>query len=112
VTRLRAEGYTVLRDELPTAIALRHHDGREIDLHPLALTPHGGGDQRQPGDQPPWHYGPPTVGHINGRPVPCDSLDTQLRSHLGYQPDDLDYADLSALARRFGCPLPAPYDRP
>jgi hypothetical protein len=36
----------------------------------------------------------------------------QLRSHLGYEPDQDDYADMRALARRFECPLPAPYDRP
>jgi lincosamide nucleotidyltransferase A/C/D/E len=112
VPRLRTEGYSVLRDELPAGIALRHDDGREVDLHPLALTPDGGGDQQQPGGRPPWHYGPPSVGHINGRPVPCNSLDTQLRSHLGYEPDQDDYADMRALAGHFECPLPAPYDRP
>jgi lincosamide nucleotidyltransferase A/C/D/E len=112
LTRLGADGYTVLRDELPASIALRHDDGREVDLHPLALTPDGGGDQQQPGDRSPWHYGPPTIGHIDGRPVPCNSLHTQLRSHLGYQPDHNDYADMRALAHRFGCSLPAPYDRP
>jgi lincosamide nucleotidyltransferase A/C/D/E len=112
VTRLRAEGYTVFRDELPGSIALRHDDGREVDLHPLTLTPDGGGDQQQPGGRPPWHYGPPTTGHINGRPVPCNSLDTQIRSHLGYQPDDNDHADMRALARRYGCSLPAPYHQP
>jgi len=112
VTRLRADGYTVLRGELPVAIALRHGDGREVDLHPLALTPDGGGDQQQPDGAPPWHYGPPATGHIDGRPVPCNGLDTQIRSHLGYPTDHNDHADMRALAHHFGCPLPAPYDRP
>ena len=112
VQRLRIEGYSILRDELPARIALRHDDGREVDLHPLALTPDGGGDQQQDGGRPPWHYGRPSVGHINSRPVPCNSLDTQLRSHLGYEPDEDDYADMRALARRFECPLPAPYNGP
>jgi lincosamide nucleotidyltransferase A/C/D/E len=53
VGRLCAAGYAVLRDELPVAIALRHEDGREVDLHPVALTPDGGGDQQQPGGAPP-----------------------------------------------------------
>jgi lincosamide nucleotidyltransferase A/C/D/E len=110
--KLRAEGYTALRDELPVAIALRHADGREVDLHPVALTPDGGGDQQQPGGASPWHYGPPTTGCIDGRPVPCNNLDTQLRSHLGYRPDHNDHADMRALARRFGCPLPPPYHQP
>jgi lincosamide nucleotidyltransferase A/C/D/E len=112
VTSLRADGYAILRDEIPVAIALRHPDGREVDLHPLALTPDGGGDQQQPGGAPPWHYGPPTTGHIDGRSVPCNSLDTQLRSHLGYQPDHNDHADMRALARYFDCSLSAPYDQP
>jgi lincosamide nucleotidyltransferase A/C/D/E len=111
LARQRADGYRVLRDERPVAIALRHDDGREVDLHPVVLTPDGGGDQQQPGDAPPWHYGPPTTGRIEGRPVPCNSLDTQLRSHLGYPPDENDHADMRALARRFGCPLPPPYDQ-
>ena len=42
---------------------------------------------------------------------PCNSLDTELRSHLGYQPDENDYADMRELARRYGCSLPAPYDQ-
>ena len=112
VPMLRADGYTVFRDELPVAIALRHGDGREVDLHPLALTPDGGGDQQQPNGARPWHYGPPATGHIDGRPVPCNDLDTQIRSHLGYQPDHNDHADMHVLAHHFGCPLPAPYDRP
>jgi lincosamide nucleotidyltransferase A/C/D/E len=57
VSRRRAAGYAVLRDELPAAIALRHEGGREVDLHPVALTPDGGGDQQQPGGAPPWRYG-------------------------------------------------------
>ena len=112
VGRLRAEGYGILREDLPTAIALRHDDGREVDLHPLSLTPDGGGDQQLPGGRPPWHYGPPTVGHIDSSPVPCNSLDTQFCSHLGYEPDEDDYADMRALAHRSGSSLPAPYDRP
>ena len=109
VARLRVEGYEVLRDELPVAIALRHPDGREVDLHPLTLTPDGGGDQQQPDGRPPWHYGAPATGQIDGRQVRCNSMDTQMRSHLGYQPDQNDHADMSALVRRFGCLLPAPY---
>ena len=60
----------MLRDELPVAIVLRHGDGREIDLHPLALTPDGGG-QQQPDGAPPWHYDLPATGHIDGRRRPA-----------------------------------------
>jgi lincosamide nucleotidyltransferase A/C/D/E len=107
---LADDGFTVLRDDLPVAIAVRHGDGREIDLHPVELTADGGGDQQQPGGTAPFHYGPPTTGQVAGRPVPCCGLDTQLRSHLGYPPDEDDLVDMRALARRFRCPLPTPYD--
>jgi hypothetical protein len=38
-------------------------------------------------------------------------LDAEIRSHLGYHPDQNDHADMHALARRLGCSLPASYDR-
>ena len=43
--RLTRQGYVVLRDWLPVSLALRHADGREVDLHPIDPTPEGGGDQ-------------------------------------------------------------------
>ena len=39
----------------------------------------------------------------------CSSVDTQLRAHVGYPARDTDVADMHALARHFGCVLPAPY---
>lgn len=41
---LAAAGFAVDRDWLPTARAMRHHDGRAIDLHPVEPTADGGGD--------------------------------------------------------------------
>jgi lincosamide nucleotidyltransferase A/C/D/E len=41
-------GFEVERDWLPTALAMRHPDGRAVDLHPVEPTPDGGGDQVQP----------------------------------------------------------------
>jgi hypothetical protein len=52
---------------------------------------------------------PPVTGRIAGRDVACGSLETQIRSHLGYEPDDEDRADMQALAESFGCELPEPY---
>jgi hypothetical protein len=48
-------------------------------------------------------------GRIGGQSVPCCSVETQIASHLGYEPDDVDLADMRALARNFGCDLPPPY---
>lgn len=101
-------GFTVERDLLPTAIALRHPDGRGADLHPVEPVAGGGGDQVLE-DGVRWRYGPPTTGRIGGRAVPCVPPATQLAAHLGYEPDEHDRADVAALCARFGLPLPPAY---
>jgi lincosamide nucleotidyltransferase A/C/D/E len=105
---LMAKGFAIEHDRLPTAIVTRHPDGRSIDLHPVSLTPDGGGDQVQP-DGTSWHSGPPTTGNIDLMAVPCCDVDTQLRAHVGYEPDATDRADITALAEAFACELPEPY---
>jgi len=69
-------GFDVIRDSLPTALAVRHPDGREVDLHPIDPTPDGGGDQVQP-DGRRWHYDPPLIGVIGRRDVLCWCLPTE-----------------------------------
>ncbi|MPY92992.1 MAG: amino acid transporter [Acidimicrobiia bacterium] len=108
---LEAEGFEVIRDWLPAALAFRRHDGREVDLHPVELTEDGGGDQVQLDGVERWHYAAPVRGVVAGQAVLCCSLETQLRAHVGYEPDADDIADMKALAQRFGCELPPPYDR-
>ncbi|GAA3528499.1 hypothetical protein GCM10022222_09410 [Amycolatopsis ultiminotia] len=74
----------VLRNWLPTALALADPSGREIDLHPVTSTLDGGGDQQQPeGDA--FHYPPPVAGTIMGRKVRCVDVETQVLCHLGYE---------------------------
>ncbi|MGQ7352581.1 nucleotidyltransferase domain-containing protein [Quadrisphaera oryzae] len=102
-------GFAVLRQWLPTALALRHPDGREVDLHPVTPTDDGGGDQQLPPPDPPFHYGPPVVGRLDGEEVLCVSAESQLRAHVGYEPQPEDRADVRALAERFGLPLPEGY---
>jgi lincosamide nucleotidyltransferase A/C/D/E len=98
----------VLRDRLPTALAVADRGGREIDLHPVAPTADGGGDQRQP-DGGVFHYPPPVVGVIGERRVRCVDVRTQVLSHLGYEPTDTDRSDLRRLHERFGIAQPGPY---
>ena len=109
---LETAGFVVIRDWLPTAIAFRHADGREVDLHVIEPVSGGGGDQLQLDGVTWWRYDAPVSGIVAGEPVLCCSLETQLRAHLGYEPREVDFADMRALADRFGCALPAPYDRP
>ncbi len=105
---LTARHFVVERDWLPTAIALRHEDGRAVDLHPVRRTDDGGGDQVLP-DGGSFHYDKPVTGSIAGETVRCCGPETQLAAHLGYEPEQDDVADVSRLARRFDLPLPAPY---
>jgi lincosamide nucleotidyltransferase A/C/D/E len=102
-------GYrTVLRDWLPTSIALADGQGREVDLHPVTPTSDGGGDQPQLGGGS-FHYPPPTSGVIGGRRVACVDAATQVRCHLGYPPQAKDRHDLRGLHKRLGVELPTPY---
>jgi lincosamide nucleotidyltransferase A/C/D/E len=102
-------GYaTVLRDLLPTSIALADGQGREVDLHPVTPTPGGGGDQTLEGGGS-FHYPSPTLGAIGGRPVACVDADTQVRCHLGYPPQPKDREDMRRLHERLGVQLPVAY---
>jgi lincosamide nucleotidyltransferase A/C/D/E len=106
---LAGAGYgAVLRNWLPTSIALADGHGREVDLHPVTSTSDGGGDQAQL-DGGSFHYPPPTVGVIDGRTVACVDADTQVRCHLGYPPQAKDRQDMRRLQERLGVTLPAAY---
>jgi lincosamide nucleotidyltransferase A/C/D/E len=106
---LRRDGFSFLREELPSSIVFRHQDGREVDIHPVQRTPDGGGDQFLPDGVGRWHHGPPARGSIAGREVICLSLETQLRAHVGYSPDASDVADMRLLHEEFECEVPAPF---
>ncbi len=106
---LEDNGFVVERDWLPTALALRHADGRAVDFHLIEPTADGGGDQIQRDGVTRWHYSSPVTGVIAGHEVRCSSAECQLEAHLGYEPDDDDRADMCHLAKAFGIQLPAPY---
>jgi lincosamide nucleotidyltransferase A/C/D/E len=108
---LTQEGFEIWRDWLPTALSLRHADGREVDLHPIEPTADGGGDQIQLDGVKRWHYEPPVKGTVGGIEVPCCPVTTQVRAHLGYEPGSTDYADMHLLRDHLGAELPPLYDR-
>src|SRR6266567_2305511 len=51
------------------------------------------------------------TGSIQGYPVICISAEWMVKFHSGYELDEHDYYDVSALCERFGIALPAEYER-
>jgi lincosamide nucleotidyltransferase A/C/D/E len=85
-------------------------DGKNIDFHVIEMAEGGRGI-----------YGPPehgvffpaeslkAIGRIDGRHVRCLSAKFQVHSHTGYELKPKDFADIGALHRKFGIPLPPEY---
>jgi lincosamide nucleotidyltransferase A/C/D/E len=108
---LRALGFVLAADELPTRCVLRDAGDRRIDVHPVIFDAEGGGLQQQP-DGPPFRYPPEGLtgkGTIAGRLVRCLTPELQLRCHLAYEPDDDDRHDVRLLCARFGLTVPDIY---
>lgn len=109
-TSLRQAGFTeVLRDLLPTALAVGDGAGREIDLHPVVGCG-GGGYQILPGGQR-FRYPPPVTGVIGGHEVQCVDAATKVQCHLGYEPTEKDRRDMARLQASTGVVLPGEYLR-
>ncbi len=97
-------------DTQPWNFVLGDVHGREIDFHVIVLDEQGNGI-----------YGPPETdftfpaealagsGRLGGRTVACLSPEWLVRFHTGYEPDEDDWADVSALCERFGLPIPEGY---
>lgn len=101
-TALARAGFTtVLRDWLPTALAVADHTGRSVDLHPITRSPDGGGHQALlDGDS--FHYPPPVRGLIGGQVVACVDPATQMLCHVGYELTEKDRADMANLRAIYG----------
>jgi lincosamide nucleotidyltransferase A/C/D/E len=99
-------------DTRPWNFVLGDDAGRQVDFHVLVFDDHGDGV-----------YGPPENGEVypaaaltghgsvDGRGVACLTPECQVRFHTGYEVDADDWADVSALCRRFGIPVPDDYRR-
>jgi lincosamide nucleotidyltransferase A/C/D/E len=98
--------------EWPSSFVLVDARGRKVDAHPLEPDENGDGLQaKQGGGSYRWpreHLD--ARGRIGGREVPCISPELQLRWHEYEGFDDVDWADMTALAQRFK--LPSPGERP
>jgi lincosamide nucleotidyltransferase A/C/D/E len=86
--------------------------GREVDVHVITLDDEGKGI-----------YGPEDggqvypassltgIGAITGHQVQCIAAEDMVRFHVGYEVDETDYRDVSALCTKFGIKLPEDYAR-
>lgn len=118
VAALRDRGYApVPRDDTRAwNFVLGDDTGHQVDFHVIVLDEHGDGI-----------YGPPENGEtypaaaltgtgvVNGRAVACITPQWQVSFHTGYDVDATDWADVSALCKRFGIPVPddyLPYQQP
>ena len=98
---IKALGYRVVHDEMPTRLDLRDHRDYRIDLHPITLDGKGNGlQQLQDGTFGTYTAeGLTGTGVVNGRPVRCLSPSLQLKFHQGYELDDDDRHDITLLQR-------------
>jgi lincosamide nucleotidyltransferase A/C/D/E len=81
--------------------------GHEVDVHSYTFDAHG---KLVFGVEYPLDSLTGT-GSIQGYPVKCISAEWTVKFHSGYELDENDYRDVSALCERFGIALPAEYER-
>ncbi|GAB2608720.1 nucleotidyltransferase domain-containing protein [Pseudactinotalea suaedae] len=95
---LAEHGYAVETDWRPVRVELAAPGDRWVDLHPVLLDDYGNGTQ-QDLDGGVFVYPADcfVTGTIGGRTVSCLSVEQQLIFHSGYQPRDVDLADIALL---------------
>ena len=102
---LEARGYRdVPRDDTRDCNFVMGDDqGHEIDFHSYTFDAHG---KLVFGVEYPFDS-LTGAGSIQGYPVKCISAEWMVKFHSGYELDEYDYRDVSALCERFGLALPA-----
>jgi lincosamide nucleotidyltransferase A/C/D/E len=106
---LEARGYRdVPRDDTRDCnFVMGDEHGYEVDFHSYTFDTHG---KLVFGVEYPLDSLTGT-GSIQGYLVKCISAEWMVMFHAGYELDEDDYHDVSALCERFGIPLPAEYER-
>lgn len=111
---LLEQGYKDIKMEIARDwnFVLGDEQGREIDVHVVVFNSQGDGI-----------YGPPEngekypmtsltgSGQIEGRTVRCISPEWMVKFHSGYELNEKDFRDVSALCSKFGIDLPPKYMR-
>ncbi|MCM0678416.1 aminoglycoside adenylyltransferase [Micromonospora phytophila] len=91
-------GYVIETDWRPVRVEVVAEERGRVDLHPLKFDEVGDGHQAGlDGASFRWPKECFTTGTIAGRPVNCISVEQQLLFHSGYEPRDIDRADLALL---------------
>ena len=106
---LEARGYKDVprNDTRDCNFVMGDGQGHEVDFHSYTFDVHG---RLVFGVA----YPPESLtgtGSIQEYPVKCISPEWMIRFHSGYELDENDYRDVSALCKRFGIALPAEYKR-
>ena len=106
---LEARGYRdVPRDDTRDCnFVMGDEQGHEVDFHSYTFDAHG---KLVFGVAYPLDSLNGT-GSIQGYPVKCITAEWMVKFHSGYELDENDYRDVSALCKRFGIALPAEYER-
>jgi len=106
---LEARGYNdVPRDDTRDCnFVMGDEQGYEVDFHSYMFDAHG---KLVFGIEYPLDSLTGT-GSIQGYPVKCISPEWMVKFHSGYELDENDYRDVSALCERFGIALPTEYER-
>jgi lincosamide nucleotidyltransferase A/C/D/E len=86
--------------------------GRQVDFHVIVLDEHGRGIYGPPENQQ-FYPAEALAGTGTGgdRAVKCITPEWLVRFHTGYELDENDWSDISALCERFGIPIPEEYAR-
>jgi lincosamide nucleotidyltransferase A/C/D/E len=91
-------GYIIETDWRPVRVEVVAAGRGRVDVHPVTFDEMGDGRQAHlDGGFFLYPAGCFTIGTIAGRGVNCLTIAQQLRFHSGYQPRDIDHADLALL---------------
>jgi lincosamide nucleotidyltransferase A/C/D/E len=91
-------GYLMETDWRPVRVEVVAAGRGRVDVHPVTFDEAGDGRQAdRDGGFFRYPAGCFTVGTIAGRRVNCLTIEQQLGFHSGYQPRDIDHADLAFL---------------
>jgi lincosamide nucleotidyltransferase A/C/D/E len=105
VDLLGRRGYKEVKRDSEWNFVLGDDHGHKLDLHVFTLDAQGNvekGIMYPPGSLT-------GTGRIEGHPVRCISADWMVKFHCGYQVNEKDFRDVSALCEKFGLDLPEEY---